>query len=53
MVEISMMLAKLVTLGLLQINVFRSKGYDVINFVHDVTNKTLLRDSNYTVDVAM
>ena len=27
------------------------KGYDVITFVHDVTNKISSRDSNYTEDV--
>ena len=46
-----MTLAKLATLGLLKINVFWNKGCNVIVFVHDVTNKILLRDSNYIVDV--
>ena len=38
--------AKLDTLGLLKIKVFWIKGYDVISSVHDVTNKSLSRESN-------
>ena len=53
MVTILMMSAKMATLGLLKIKVFWNKGYDVIISVHDVTNKILLRDSNYIVDVVM
>ena len=41
------------TPGLRKIKVFREKGYDVIISVNDVTNKTLLRDSNHIVDVVM
>ena len=52
-VAILMMPAKLATLGLLKIKVFWNKGYDVIIFVHDVTNIILLRDSNYIVDAVM
>ena len=48
-----MMSAKMATPGLLKITVFWNKGYDVIISVHDVTNKILLRDSNYIVDVVM
>ena len=48
-----MMPAKMVTLSLLKIRVFWDKGYDVIIFVHDVTNKSLLGDSDYIVDVVM
>ena len=33
--------------------VFWNRGYDVIIFVHDVTNKILLRDLNYIVNVVM
>ena len=40
------MAAKLVTLGLLEIKVFRNKCYDV-------TNEVLSHDSNYFVDVVM
>ena len=47
------MSTKMATLDLLKIKVFRNKGYDVIRFVHDVTNKILLRDSNYIVDLVM
>ena len=45
-----MMSAKLATVGLLKIKAFCNKGYDVITFVCDVTNKNLPRDSNYIVD---
>ena len=31
----------MVTSGLLEVEVFWNKGYDVINSVHDVTNKTV------------
>ena len=53
MVTILMMSAKMATPGLLKIKVFWNKGYDVIIYVHDVTNKILSRDSNYIVDVVM
>ena len=48
-----MMPAKMATPGLLKIKVFWNKGYDVIIFVYDVTNKILSRDSNYIIDVVM
>ena len=47
------MSAKLATLGFLKIMLFWNKGYHVIISVHDVANKTLLRDSNYIVGVIM
>ena len=53
MVAILMMSAKLATLGLLKIKVFWNKGYGVIIFVHDVTNKILSRDSNHIEVVVM
>ena len=53
MVTILMMLTKLAPPDLLKIKIFQNKGYDVINPNHDVTNKILLRDSNYIVDVIM
>ena len=53
MVTISMMSAKMVALRLLEIKVFWKKGYDVINFVYDVTIIILSRDSNYIVNVFM
>ena len=49
MVTILMMPAKLATLGLLKTKANWSKGYDVINSVHDVTDKILSRDSSYIV----
>ena len=48
-----MMSAKMATPGLLKTTVFWNKGYDVIIPAHDVTNKILLRDSNYIVDMVM
>ena len=39
------------TPGLRIIKVFWKKGYNIIIFVYDVTNKFLSRDSNYIVDV--
>ena len=53
MATISIMPAKMATLGLLKINEFWNKGYDVIIFVHDVTNKILSRGSIYIMDVVM
>ena len=53
MVAILMMLA---TLGLLKINLFQNKGYDVIISVHDVTNtmtQIISRESNYIVNVVI
>ena len=50
---ILMMSAKIATLGLLKIKVFWNKGYDVIIYVHDVTNQFLSGDSNCIVDMVM
>ena len=36
--------------GLLRIQIFQNKGYDVIIPDYDVTNKILPRESNYNVD---
>ena len=47
------MSAKMATPGLLKIKLFWNKGYDVIVYVHDVTNKILSRDSNCVVDVVV
>ena len=33
--------------------VLLNKGFDVMIFVHDVTNKILSSNSNYIVDVVM
>ena len=48
-----MMSAKMATLGLLEIKIFWNKGYDVLTFVNEVTNKILSGESNYIVDVIM
>ena len=49
MVVVLMMSAKLLNLGLLKLNrYFQKRGYDVIIFVHEVTNGILSRDSQYT-----
>ena len=53
MVTILMMSAKTTTSGLLKIRVFWNNGYDVIIYVHDITNKMLSRDSNYVIDVVI
>ena len=53
MVTILMMPQNLDTLGLLKLKVLGTKRYNVIIFIHDVTNKILLRTLNYIVDVAM
>ena len=53
MVAILMISAKLSFLGLIKINVFWNKGYDVIIFVHDIPSKFFSCDSNYIVDVVM
>ena len=48
-----MMSAKITTLSLLRIKIFRNKGYDIIIYVYDVITKNLSRDSNFIVDVVM
>ena len=54
MVIVMMMLpAKMATPGLLKTTVLWNKGYDVIVPAHDVTNKTLSRDSSYIVVVVI
>ena len=53
MVLILMMSAKMDTQGPLKIKVFWNNVYEVINSVHDITNKILLRASNYIVDEIM
>ena len=52
-VAILMMSAKVATPGLLKIRVFWNKGYNVIIYVHEITNKILSHDSNYIVDAVM
>ena len=51
MVAVLMISVKLATLGLLKIKLFWNKGYDVILFLHVVTNKILSRDLNTIADV--
>ena len=53
MIAALMMSAKVAILGLLKKNVFWNKDYAVIVSVYDLTNKVLLRDSNYIEDSAM
>ena len=47
------MSAKMATTGFLKMKVLLNKDYDVIIYVHEVTNKILSRDSNYIVDAVM
>ena len=53
MVTILMISAKMATPGLLKAKVLWNKGYDVIIYVYDVTDKSLLCDLNYIVDVVL
>ena len=53
MVTILMMSSKLATPGLLTIEIFQSKGDDVIIPDYDVTNKIVFCESIYIVDVVM
>ena len=47
------MSAKIATAALLKIKVFSNKGYYVIYFVYDVTNKIFSDEANYIVHVVM
>ena len=47
------MSAKLTTLDVLKIKIFWNKDYGVMISVHDITNKTLSRDSNDIINVVM
>ena len=53
MVKLLMISAKMATPGLLKINIFWKKAYDVIIFAHDVTITILSYDSNYSVNAVM
>ena len=53
MVTVLMMPAALATPDFLKIKISQNKGYDVIIFDYDVTNKILSSDSNHIVDVVM
>ena len=48
-----MMAADLATLGLLKLKVLGIKVYNVLNDLHDITNKILSHESNYIVDMVM
>ena len=50
MVTILMMSAKMATLGLHKIKVFWNKGYHIMIFIHNVTNKIQSHNSIYVVD---
>ena len=53
MVKVLTMSVKMATPAFLKIKVFWNKGYYVIDFVYDVTNKILSHDPNYIMDVVM
>ena len=46
-----MMSAKLATPGLLNIKIFRNKGYDVIILDYDINNKILSHGLNHIADM--
>ena len=48
-----MMVAKIAILGLFEIKIYCNKGYDVVIFVHEVTNKISSHDSNCITDVVI
>ena len=48
-----MMSIKMATKGLLRKTILWNKGYYVIYYVYDVTNKILSQYSNYIVDVVV
>ena len=53
MVAILIMSPRLAIRGLLKINVFLNKGYDVIISANGITNKILSCDSSSIVDMIM
>ena len=46
-----MISAKTATPDLLKLKIFCKKGYDVLSYVYDVTNKVLSRNSSYNVKI--
>ena len=52
-VAILMISANLATISFLQIKPLWNEGFGVITFAHDLNNKILWCDSNYTVDVVL
>ena len=53
MVEILTLSVKVTTPGIFKVAKFLNKSYDVTIFAYGVTNKILLLNSNYMVDVIM
>ena len=53
MVVTLIMSGKIATPGLFKSKGFWNKGYDVMVYAHDVNNKILSRDWNYTADVVL
>ena len=51
MLAISIIPGKLAIQRLVKIKVFQNKGYDDLISVHGVTNKVLLSESNYILNV--
>ena len=51
MITILVMSAKWAALGLPKLKEFCYKGYDITNYIYDVTIKIISRDSNYILDV--
>ena len=51
MVTILIMSPKWAALGLPKLKEFCNKGYDITNYIYDVTIKIISRDSNYILDV--
>ena len=47
------MFVKLATLGLLKINEFWSKGFDLLISLYDFSNEILSREANYVADIVM
>ena len=48
-----MMSGKLATLGPHKLETFGNKCYNIIVFVHDVTNEIISPNSNYIVDLVL
>ena len=53
MVKILIMSANMAAPALFKIKIFWNKGYDVVYFVYDVTNKIFSHELNYFMDVVM
>ena len=53
MFAILMISGKMATLDFLKLKLFQNEGYDVIIYVHDITNQILSCDPNYIVDLVI